>query len=304
MSETNYFRLIEEYFDGNISIEDKLMLKNQLGKDPLLQAEFKLQKHVNQGLSKVRQQQLKQRLSAIKVAPVSLYMTQSSAITWLASTVAAATLLGSLLYWISGNNTPIIPLDLQQIDRLSIVINKNLTPSLPSPTARSIKELERSKLNIEEQTNERKEAIEEKINSKTTSVAAKESILISIKPQALLSFEDEKLFVNNTGVDMEKMKPIDIKISAVKETSIEVLLPQQINKFHYQYYSNKLFLYGDFDEEPYEIIELKQKGHRKLFLSYKDSFYVIEADKIEITQMQSLNDKKLLNELEMLSNSK
>lgn len=304
MSGTNYFRLIEAYFDGNLSAVDKLMLENQLVKDPLVKAEFDLQKYVNQGLMTVRQQQIKARLSAINVTPVSVNLVQSSAIKWLAGTVAAATLLGGILYWISGDNNPIIPLDMRQMTSNNFEIS--LETVLNSPNPKAIADKGEVTLNITKVV-AKKEIIllaEQRITQKSKNITPQEPNAIAIKPQALLSFEDENLFVNTTGIDLEQMKPITIKTAQVKETSIEVLLPQQINKFHYQYFSNKLFLYGNFDEEPYEIIELKQKGDRKLFLSYKNSVYIIEADKIDITEMQTLNDEKLLNELEMISTSK
>ena len=67
MSGTNYFRLIEAYFEGSITPPEKLMLENQLNNDPLLKAEFDLQKNIQSGLSNVRQQQLKQKQQLVNM---------------------------------------------------------------------------------------------------------------------------------------------------------------------------------------------------------------------------------------------
>ena len=55
--------------------------------------------------------------------------------------------------------------------------------------------------------------------------------------------------------------------------------------FHYQYYQGKLYLYGDFRENPYEILELNSANGKRLFIYYNNVYYNILDDQQQITPL-------------------
>jgi len=118
MSETNYFRLIEAYFEGIISPAEKATLEAKISSDPLLKAEFDLQKNIVKGISNVRKQELKSRLASIEL-PTNTGLFAGSGVKWLAGTVAGVTLFGSFLYWsLISFDDNIKPIDIKKIRRL------------------------------------------------------------------------------------------------------------------------------------------------------------------------------------------
>lgn len=310
MSETRFFRLIEAYFDGSILPNEKLLLEKQIQKDPLLKAEFELQQNIVSGIKQTRHIQLKQRLSGIEVPPVSISLIQTAAVKWLAGSIAVTTVLGSLFYWFSATNDLIIPIDLKVSQSIDLTDDQSITLSSPQVLYQkntSEPEFIKSKLNsnsVAKKVETENRTVDQSARNINRAETNSENNNIAIKPQALLSFEDEKLFAENRENDIDHIKPIAIKIAPASDTQIKVLMPKEAQKYHYQYYNNKLFLYGNFSEEPYEIIELKQKGDRKLYLSYKDTVFIIMPDVSEITELQQLHDAKLLQELLMVSDNK
>lgn len=67
--------------------------------------------------------------------------------------------------------------------------------------------------------------------------------------------------------------------------------------FHYQFLDNKLFLYGDFGQTPYEIIALNLAEGRHLFLKYDTRFYTIDSQQTEVAPLQAIEDSVLINAL-------
>ena len=230
MSEINFFRLIDAYFDGTIKPTERIMLENKIQTDPLLKAEFDLQQNIVNGLGAARKAELKQRLSAIDVgAPVGIAST--AAVKWITGSLIAVSLIGGLLYWNINNYSSIIPLDLKYqdavtwktIDNLDIPKSKSIETQIsneqPSP-------IERKKSDADLTV-----VVE---NAEIKAVDAKESA--KVKPQSLLSFEDDALFQQQQSEGLERLNTLAILKEKSTDTEIEIFAPVIEEKYHYRYF--------------------------------------------------------------------
>jgi hypothetical protein len=293
MSETNYFRLIEAYFEGNISPAEKAMLEAKVKSDPLVKAEFDLQKNIVKGISNARKLELKSRLSAIDLPTHTGLLTGSGA-KWLAGTVAGVTIFGSVLYWsLISFEENIKPVDIKanheiefQTEQLSdfpeITENNNELEGVEIP------EIKASNSDIN--ASETKEVIVEE-----------KDITAKVQPQALISYEDDKLFKNQNEDDLERIESKEIAHNRADKTEIEFLEAiENENNYHYRYFNSKLYLYGDFKEMPYQIIELNDRGKKQLFLSHNDEVYIIKDKTTEITELRKIQDEMLKMEIQLI----
>lgn len=294
MSETNLFRLIEAYFDGSINPNDRLMLENKIKTDPLLKAEFDLQKNIVSGITNARKQALKNRLAAIDVGSgVSLFTGHGAK--WLAATFTAVTIFGSILYWSMYTNDLIKPIDLSVDDKIEF--DQNSIVNVPTASSFvSNKSSDDNQKSIEP-------IVTIKVKREVESV--KKDIIDSktaiVKPQSLLSFEDNEIFAADDEKDIKNASTIKIENSDVSKTEIELLENiEDAEQYHYRYFNSKLYLYGDFKKQPYEIIELNNKGKKQLFLSYSDHIYIIEDNVLEITALEKLEDEMLEMEIRLI----
>ncbi len=291
MSETNYFRLIEAYFEGNISSAEKAMLDAKISSDPLVKAEFDLQHNIIKGITNARKQELKSRLASIDL-PTNTGVLTGSGVKWLAGTVAGVTLFGSILYWsLTSFDNNIKPIDIKA--NQEIVFNDHSKIDLPTPIKETnkIKETEITETSTSNipTSKELAENIEEK------------EVTAKVQPQALMSYEDDKLFTNQNEDELDNIASREVAHNRADKTEIEFFdaLKEQEN-FHYRYFNSKLYLYGDFNEMPYQIIELNDKGKKQLFLSHNEEIYIIKDNTTDITELRKLQDEMLKMEIQLI----
>jgi hypothetical protein len=86
-------------------------------------------------------------------------------------------------------------------------------------------------------------------------------------------------------------------------------MPAQVNieknrkyKLHYSYYENQLYLYGDFDKEPYELIDLKVTNNKGLYMYYQQKYYQLVDNTRSIAPLKEVKESDLIYKLEQLRN--
>ncbi|WNB17124.1 anti-sigma factor [Marivirga arenosa] len=289
MSEINYFRLIEAYFEGTISPNEKAMLEAKIESDPLVKAEFDLQKNIIQGIANTRKLELKSRLASIDL-PTTAGVLGGSGVKWLAGTITGVTLFGSVLYWSLYNfNEVIKPLD----------INVAQAMEFKSPKFDEIPTVQREITSTPKNIAEKPSSIE-LVEEKIKEEERKENTA-KVKPQSLISYEDDKIFSEHNEEEIENISSKDIALNRADKTEIQLFegIDSQDN-FHYRYYNSKLYLYGDFKKMPYQIIELNDKGRKQLFLSYNQDVFIIKDNTTDITPLSKLDDELLKMEIDLI----
>jgi len=92
-------------------------------------------------------------------------------------------------------------------------------------------------------------------------------------------------------------------VSEALENKVEVAIDSEGNKdFHYQFYNRKLFLYGDFEKMPYEILEYNTDKNTLYFLFYEGAFYELNSNQMKISPLKEIEDPELIEELKNLRN--
>ncbi len=152
---------------------------------------------------------------------------------------------------------------------------------------------------------------------------------------------DTEIIVNNTIADTQTSKPVKQKKNGIKgedmldqkfedgsEADISAVVPTSPasveatveatktsdvdikniqdgkHNFHYMLKESILFLYGNFDATPYEILEFNEKGGQSIYLYYDKSFFELKTGQTEPSKLKRISDKKLLDELTASRNKK
>ena len=66
--------------------------------------------------------------------------------------------------------------------------------------------------------------------------------------------------------------------------------------FHYQFSQGKLLLYGPFDKNLYEILEV-HGDNRSLFLFFRENYYLLNEKESQITPLKAISDGELIKRL-------
>jgi hypothetical protein len=297
MSETNYFRLIEAYFEGAITPAEKVMLDAKIKSDPLVKAEFDLQQNIVEGISNTRKLELKSRLAAIDL-PISTGILTGGGVKWLAGTVAGVTIFGSVLYWsLIFFDNKIKPIDIE-IDQ-EISFNDNSLADFPELIEED-KEIKEITEDISTETTSSTSGVSKR-QADTRVIEEVNDATAKVQPQALMSYDDDQLFKSQSDEKLENIASREIAHNRADKTEIEFLEAiEGKDDYHYRYYNSKLYLYGDFKEMPYQIIELNDKGKKQLFLSHNYEVYAIKDNTTAITELRELQDEMLKMEIQLI----
>lgn len=289
MMRTNeeYKDLIDALLKGNLSASETAQLKQDALQNPSLQSEWALQQTIVDALQSNRKAELKARLRAIEVAPVT------GNNIWKYAAVAGALLIaGSTTYYFSTTT-----------HQAEEVATTNIPISLKESTivAESDKEIVAKEKPVAQTTETagQKESTFAKDAQKETK-RAPESPVVEEQVPALpelnapeaLSHEPLNKEIVNPEHGLGKTAHVH---SAM--TGVEVVKSKR-HKFHYRYFDNKLFLYGDFEAKTYEILELNTHKGQQLYLKFEGKYYDLEPNKTEISKLELVKDKETLKELE------
>ena len=107
--------------------------------------------------------------------------------------------------------------------------------------------------------------------------------------------------VNPSDELKETQEPAPVTVqgrSEILPSKLEVTTEPKDKKhaFHYQFSQGKLILFGPFDENLYEILEIHGEGHA-VFLFYKENYYLLDEKETRITPLAYIRDAQLLKKL-------
>ncbi len=290
---------IDNYHSGRMSESEMTDFENILESDPALKAESDFQSDIVSGLKEYRKLELKSRLDAINVGPTWIEFAQQSALMKSMGGVIVASIIGTGIYFY-GERPEIQKSDLpatvqaQEIESIEFMWNlgqeeAQVSTKLERPAKpKSVENIDQVQV---------LEVAESRDENETVEVATtKEVFTPSFEAPNAESIEEDSDFTT-TGLDEipnttenSSEQPIDVETEISKSSIIK-----------YKYYDGKLFLNGDFNKAPYEILEINSSNGRRIYVFYLGSYYRVGmADKLtelpKVTNTETLNELKLLRE--------
>ena len=321
----NFADQLDDYLLGRLSPQEADAFAARAAQDPLLAQELRLQQDVVAGLRRARAAQLKTRLEQLPTPAAPTFTVGQ----WVGFGVASvAVVAGALSLYLAQQPDR----DLQRADSArqaaqvytpSEVEEPSLAAAAPTPApvaeepsaadalteARpeaAIESPQPSQAKPSPQANGSMPTAEPLYvaRKKTTTQRAGNT---ASSPAALNTDTPDEEAGNAGSIDKPGVSaPASGKVVENNEikTKPDVII-RQADELAYQYFDNRLFLYGSFGDAIYELLELvSAKEGRRLYVFYKDRFYTVQRNVREVTPLQPVTDSKLEGELTLLRKKK
>lgn len=295
---SNHEELVSKYLEGEMTDVEKHDFEQQLVKNDALKEEFQFQKDILHEVQNVRKAELKARLNNIKV-PANHFYQYVGVKT--AALVAITVLIGfGAYYFLSEDQVQSTSqVDLTK-DRIVVAEEENI-PQMPEPEQGISQDAPISK-----QDEARELAA---TPAEDNQVAEQEELAQAPRPtnvpQPNVSTPDVEDGFGEDEYESEE-DPLDNihsidEMNKTESEKVEVeTVPNDNKDFHYQFYNNKLYLYGNFDEMPYEIIEFNADKSKLYFLFYDSAYYSLDNNQLKAAPLQELTDEELIQQLDEL----
>jgi hypothetical protein len=273
------FELIDDYLSNRLNGSEKEAFEKQLENDPSLKSDLDFQKQIITGIRTARATELKAILSKVPVGGTGVSMDFS--VVRMAAGIVAAGVVGAAIYFYATHG------ELPPFNKAATDLNQK-TEELKKPEAT---EPDVTKV-VTDSTGEK--------------VSAPAPIKESSKPkqEPVKPVEKPKLDVTDPSADLQQDNSSDdepaanIHRSDISPSHVQVNIDSSNKKFgfHYQFVSNKLMLFGDFDRALYEVLEINGDNHA-LFFVYKDAYYLLDENQHKVTKLEPIKDSALISKL-------
>ena len=291
-----YRELLDGYFEGSLSASEESKLLNKIATDTDLKGEFEFQKDIINTIKETRRLELKNRLDNINI---KWYHTVSNG--WKVAATATIITVSTLTayYFINQEEDLRDKIDLAQNEYiLDAYNNEKDIPRMP--VTETPEKVEESDIVYSEPVVNAKKEDENKAEE-TMEIRADRTIDV-IVPDVIEEFED----IDN--IDMENITSGDINTMGPSREDLHssVEIRSVIDKkytFHYTLSGGMLTLYGNFEDVPYEILEINSASGKRFYLKYKDHFYNI-INTSDITPLEPVTNEALINELKIVKDNK
>ena len=310
---TNYVDLIERYLAQSLPEKERILFEQALASDPALHKEFLLQKDIIEGIQNHRRAELKDRLDQITPPPFWNPFLQYGALkTGIA--ITGILIIGAAAFWFgTGAKEPGSSRDLavSTADALRVAELPAIAPetSTTETEAADLAVAEEPVAEVVEETpavaSAKRDATPDNKESESEKAVAEAAPPREItKPNVIANFDEEVVGAEDPDTDAELpelgasevVSDIDALEVATKESKRYA--------FHYQFFNNKLYLYGDFEQIPYEILELNHLSGKTHYLYYKDTYYPIAQNVQDISPLVPIDDEDIIRELTIIRKNK
>ncbi|WP_420318406.1 hypothetical protein [Ekhidna sp.] len=302
---TNLQEQIEKYHLGQMSESELASFEKQLNSDPSLKAESDLQADIINGLKGHRKLELKSRMDAINVGPTWVEFIGQSALMKSMGGVIVASVIGTGIYFLG--------------ERDESITNSNpIEISAPTPASEEyVWELGQDEAVNAENSLEKPELKPQTTDSKN--IDNTQLVEVSSPDQEEVQVAKENGDVFKPSVDAPQVDDIEEETkfkasnldelpetveTAESEEPIDVETQNsRSNIIKYKYFDGKLFLNGDFDKAPYEILEINSASGRRIYVYYLGTYYQVgTTDKL--IELPAVKDQDVIKELKLIRENK
>jgi len=304
MADERDFELLDDYLTNRLSEQDRSAFEQKLDADPDLKHEYALQKRLVQGIKDARVAELKSMLNKV---PVPSGNPGNAVISKIVLGTVVSLMIAAAAYWYFRDNSTMAPEQKAQQEQ----------PPLPKPE--QPKEEIQAPVQKQESPTTRKETVEDKNQTSAGTEHSKPSL--ARKPDPLAAPGEKKteskagdkpaldvLTPGNEDVNNDNSgNPTAAQPALTPANSSLVVETDRNNRtysFHYQFRDGKLFLYGPFEKNLYEIMEFSTDEKRTVFLYYKDRYYLLQEADSRVKPLSPVTDAALITKLKEYRSSK
>ncbi len=290
---------IDAYLAGKLNTADQLALEEGMKKDPLLKSEVEFQKDIIDTIKNNRKIQLKNRLNRIDVSTSTTGV--SSAVKIAASFITVG-IIGAGVYYYSVFSPG------KHKENVRVVVNENVqAPLVQSVDTEASAEKQSLIAASESLTSEENRTANNNAVPKNT-VTSVRPVTVNNAPEPEITAQanvPNGVIAETESDRINRDATINIPDgSIIGETnisttaSIEVGVDDKNKKdFSYKYYNNKLFLYGNFNEQPYNLFEVNSPKSKHLYLYFDGKYYELKANQATVTRLKEVKDPSVLKHL-------
>lgn len=292
MSNKSYFEQVGAFLDNELNDEELAKFNEELANNPELVKELNYQKELIAGIKSYRHSELKARLDNV---PVGTGFWSGSMVKILSGAVIVAG-IGYGVYEFSFTKEPAMDQKTQNTETVddtpAVLDNKSASEKVQALDTEDDKPIEREEPKESDESGIAAETEKKVPNTKADQITTPVVPVPDSFEMENPAEEDLNLPKKTLGVESDE--PIDSKLE------IEVITNKRKYSFHYQVIEGRLLLYGDFNDEPYELLEISVNNEMKLFLYFKENYYEIKEDASDITPLTKVTNRSLVSELELL----
>jgi hypothetical protein len=287
MASEKDLELLDQYVSNRLTAQDRGAFEKKLDSDTSLKNEFNLQQRV---VEKIREARIKELKTMFNNVPASaLEPAGTSLVTQVTLGVAIVGAIGAGVYFYLNNNENKVA-D-QTVAKQEETISE--VPKAIEPQQETSKQEEPVTPDQKSSTEVVPPAENEKQGSETAKSAnGKEEPKGPAPLDVFDPSEETEASPATPESAISESTPLN-KSSIVVETDSN----NKKYNFHYQFRNGKLYLYGTFEKNLYEIMEFFSDNKRTVFLYYKDSYYLLNEENETIKPLAPINDPSLLKKL-------
>ncbi len=282
MASEKDLELLDQYVGNRLNPEEKASFEKKLDSDVSLKNEYLLQQRIVGGIRQARTAELKKLLNDI---PLSSIPTEGPSLLAKASVwVIVAGLIGTGLYFYFDKDK-IAP-------KPQVPLTEELTEE-KTPEAEDSPVVEPQEQTTVTTTPEVTTSAKDDTPAKPKTKAAEKEEEKPVAPSTLDVFDPAEEGQANEKADTDGGKT---KSASAPSIIVETQIDKKYN-FHYQFKDNKLYLYGSFEKNLYEIMEFFSDNKRTMFLFYKDNYYLLNEENEKVRALSPIHDAVLLQKL-------
>jgi len=285
MATEKELEVLDSYLANRLNTKEKADFEQKLVADQSLRSEFEFQQRLIEGLKKARAAELKSMLNNVPLSAI-----ETNETTWITKIITGCVMVGLLgtgLYFF---------LDKDEEEKPNTSAKKENKIASPNETIANTPPVDQKLTPVPEETQPLK-------TEKKTSLRTLKKNIDSSKTIESKVTEKRKIEIFDPTHEMEgEVEQNSSEIESgdnAAESSIAVETDNTNKKytFNYQFKDGKLFLYGSFEKDPYEILEFFDENKRTMFLFYKDNYYLLDEESQKVKLLTPITDPVLLKKL-------
>lgn len=274
------FEKVEAYFNNELNDSEKSDFLSEVESNTELKSEYDFQNEVINGIKEARKVELKAMLDKVPIASIPA---ATSGLYKILIGGAASLIIGTSLWYYFNSASEVNMASETKVEEFSPIVEES---DQFTETKQSV-----AKLDVEKSSKE---------ETRPSSVKNKNTKNSNINKPNVPTAQDD--FVDNSLQDENLEIPSDISkvdINLASKVNVEIKVKKKYS-FHYQYTQGNLILYGNFEDDLFEVLELNKEDQVEVYLYYESNYYYIKDKSGLITPLEAVANKNLKNKLERL----